>query len=113
MTTRLPPKGSRPRNFLHQLLVGPGTFWQICERANIDLERDVEVAMRSSLSIMQRDGLVYVDRITYHLTAAARLALTGQLAAPLVGQVAGPAYRGATYFAPVTVVRRETRAVRP
>lgn len=94
MTTRLPPKGSRPRNFLHQLQVGPGTFWQICERAEIDLTFDVERDMRLSMSNMERNGLLRLDRLTCSLTEAARTALSGAPTAEYVGQVAGPKYIG-------------------
>lgn len=113
MTPKLPPKRSRPYKFLVELQAGPGTFWQICERVGIDLTPDIERDMRLSTSNMERYGLVRVDRITYHLTDLARAALSGAPAAEYVGQVAGPAFRGVTHLAPVTVVRRAAQAVRP
>jgi hypothetical protein len=97
--------GSRTHALLTALLAGPGTYYQICERAGFDIEDNrTDYALRKIFDHMI-GGAVRLVGITYHLTDEARLALGEKSAAPLVGQVAGPAYRGTAYVAPVRIAR--------
>lgn len=96
MTPRFPQKGTRPHLVLLELLIAPGTFWQVCERANIDLNHTVMASMRTSMDLLERGAFVRRERITYYLTDAARARLAGK-PAPYVGQVAGPAQRGVAW----------------
>ena len=98
-----------PRHAAHKLLVamltGPGTFYQICERADIDVEsKRVENGQRTLFDKLVDGGHAKYDGKTYSLTIAARDALSPP--APYVGQVAGAAYRGPNCATPVTIVRR-------
>jgi hypothetical protein len=102
----IPAKGSRSHALLVAFQQGPGTFYQICERAGFDIEDSrLEVALRQIFDHMI-GGNVRLSGITYHLTDEARLALGEAPPAPYVGQIAGPAFRGTAYTAPVRIARR-------
>lgn len=103
--------GSRSMKLLTELLKGPGTFYQVCERAGFDIEdTKTETAMRHLFDHMI-GGNVCFDGKLYHLTNEARQALAPTTpAAPYVGQVAGPAHRGTIDPRTVYVTRRPERA---
>lgn len=108
----LPKQGSRSYALLQAMLAGPGTFYQICERAGFDIE---EAGMEHRLRmIFSRfiQGNVRLVGIRYVLKDASRAALHG--AEPeLPGQVATPHFRGTVGAMPVVVVRRPVAEVRP
>ncbi|MBV6321936.1 hypothetical protein [Duganella violaceipulchra] len=105
-----PPAGSRSRALLIALQQGPGTFYQVCERANFDIEDSrLELALRHIFDHMI-GGNVSLRGLTYSLTEDARISLGEAPPAPYVGQVAGPAYRGTAYTAPVKIARRAAGA---
>lgn len=105
------PHTPAAHKLLQTLLAGPGTFYQICERAGIDVERVGDENVQRALFAKLLDAEhIYLDKLTYSISSAARLAIDPP--APYVGEVAGPAYRGTVQAMPVHVVRRE-RAVRP
>lgn len=106
---KLPAPRSGGHILLLHLLAGPGTFYQICERADVDVEsRRVENGQRALFDAMVDAGHAKFDGQAYSITTAARDALSPP--APYVGQVAGPAYRGVPHPTPVTIVRRATGA---
>lgn len=108
----LPKQGSRSYVLLQALLAGPGTFYQICERAGFDIE---EAGMEHRLRmIFSRfiQGNVRLAGIRYVLKDASRAALLG--AEPdQSGQVATPHFRGTVGAMPVVVVRRPAAEVHP
>lgn len=108
----LPKQGSRSYVLLQAMLVGPGTFYQICERAGFDIE---EAGMEHRLRmIFSRfiQGNVRLVGIRYVLKDASRAALLG--AEPeQPGQVATPHFRGTVGAMPVVVVRRPAAEARP
>lgn len=108
----LPKQGSRSYALLQAMLAGPGTFYQICERAGFDIE---EAGMEHRLRmIFSRfiQGNVRLAGIRYALKDASRAALLG--AGPdQSGQVATPHFRGTVGAMPVVVVRRPAAEVRP
>jgi hypothetical protein len=108
---RLPPPHATAARVLRALLVAPGTFYQICERAGLAIETDRDEALQRKLfETALADGHARRSNLIYSLTSEARAELAPP--APYIGQVAGPAYRGIVYVAPALVVRRakESRA---
>lgn len=106
---KLPDPRHAAHKLLSAMLAGPGTFYQICERADVDVEsKRVENGQRALFDAMVDAGHAKFDCHVYSITIAARDALSPP--APYVGQVAGPAYRGIAHFAPVTIVRRAAGA---
>ena len=106
MTARLMPYvGSRPYLVLQVLLAGPGTFYQICERAGFDLEEPgVECNMRKHFASLLL-AHIELNNITYTIKASTRQALQGKPTAS-VCSVATAHHRGPCEPQPVTVVRR-------
>lgn len=104
MRTSLPRNPSRAYTLLKELLNGPGTMYQLCERAGIDLD-DTDVAHRVRLLFAELlGGHATVDRITYTITERARAQFALDAKEAYVGQVALP--RPLPAPRPVTVVRR-------
>jgi hypothetical protein len=109
----LPQKHHRAYRLIQILDAGPGTFYQVCERAGFDLDaKSAEGELREIFESLLRSGTAYKVGIIYSITDAARAALTGNVEA-YVGQVAGPAPRGVPFIAPVRIVRRSAEAVHP
>lgn len=107
---KLPDPRHASHKLLTAMLAGPGTFYQICERADIDVEsKRVENGQRALFDDMVDAGQVKFDGRAYLLTIAARDALSPPAA--YVGQVAGAAYRGPNCATPVTIVRRAAGAL--
>lgn len=103
---KLPRAGSRSAALLRTLLAGPGTFYQVCERAGIDIEpRGAEAALRELFEGLTVTGMAKLDGICYAITLRAQLALESA-AAPAAGQVAAPHFRGVPAVMPVLVIRR-------
>lgn len=102
----LPAKHTRSHALLLVLLDGPGTFYQICERAGLSIEKSHDEFPLRQIFGTLIGGHARLDGITYSIKPASRAALTGATSAPYVGKVAGPAFRGTPYMAPVTVIRR-------
>ena len=99
-------------DLLQALIAGPGTFYQICERAGFDIE---EAGMESRLRMIFARGIqghVRVSGILYQLKDASRDAMLG-IKPPPQGQIAAPHYRGVAGAMPVLVVRRQAAEVRP
>lgn len=106
---KLPDPRHAAHKLLTALLAGPGTFYQICERADIDVEsKRAETGQRILFDGLVDGGHAKFVGITYSITSAARAALDPP--APYVGQVAGPAYRGAPNVGAVTIARRAVGA---
>ncbi|OEZ70775.1 hypothetical protein JAB5_27950 [Janthinobacterium sp. HH103] len=108
----LPKPSSRSYALLQALIAGPGTFYQIAERAGFDIE---EAGMESRLRMIFSRGIqghARLDGIMYVLKEASRAALLGIQTAP-AGQVAAPHFRGVAGAMPVLVVRRQVAEVRP
>jgi hypothetical protein len=94
---------------LVQLAVQPGTFYQVCEQLQFDIENDkVEKICRAHFHDLVDAGHAYLVNLTYHITSAARAEIAPP--APYVGQVAGPAYRGHPHPMTVTIARRAAGA---
>ena len=107
----LPKPGSRSYALLQALITGPGTFYQIAERAGFDIE---EPGIEHRLRMIFARGIhghVRVYGILYELKDASRDAMLGIKPAPQ-GQVAAPHLRGLAGAMPVLVVRRSTTAMR-
>jgi len=107
-----PVKLPHTRHSAYRILVamidGGGTFWQICERAKIDVETHrAELNAREVFSNLQTCGHINANGINYTLSRATRAALVPPT--PYVGKVAGPYYRGPNQAMPVTIYRREVR----
>ena len=107
---KLPEPSTGARKLLLALLDGPGTFYQICERLDIDIEsKRAEYTQREFFNRLVEGGHAYMlDAITYSITTPARNILAP--AAPYVGQVAGPAYRREPQVSGVTIARRAAGA---
>ena len=106
---KLPDTHRAARKLLHTLAAAPGTFYQVCERAEYDIETDRgERIMRSVFNSLVDTGHITFDGLTYTITIAARAIIAPP--APFVGQVAGPAFRGTPYVAPVKITRRAAGA---
>ncbi|MDC8756242.1 hypothetical protein [Janthinobacterium fluminis] len=104
-TIKLPRINSRPYRLLQALLAGAGTFYQVCERAGLDIEQPgAEPLLRGLFEGMLATGVAKLDGILYSVTLRARLALE-EPAVPACGQVAAPHFRGAAAAMPVLVVR--------
>lgn len=102
----MPRRGQAPYLILQAALEAPGTFWQLCERAGVDVEsRGDETRVRRLFESAVRQGHLKADGIIYSLTEPVRIRLAGK-PIPYAGQVAGPAYRGTPHPAPVTIIRR-------
>ena len=106
----IPAKDSRSHALLTELQKGPGTFYQICERAGFDIEDSQLYGPLRKIFDHLIGGNVRLVGIMYHITDEARLALGEAPPAPYVGQVAGPAYRGTPYQGVARTVRREAGA---
>ena len=108
----LPKLESRSYALLQALIAGPGTFYQICERAGFDIE---EAGMESRLRMIFARGIqshVRISGILYELKDASRDAMLG-IKPPPQGEVAAPHFRGVAGAMPVLVVRRQAVGVRP
>lgn len=104
---RLPAKNLRSYALLQVLQRGPGTFYQLCERASFDIDSTkAEHLVRHIFDGMLRSGTIRLDGIIYTLTERARVALQIASAPAAPGQVATPAYRGQQCMMPVRVVSR-------
>jgi len=107
----LPKQGSRSYALLQAMLAGPGTFYQICERAGFDIE---EAGMEHRLRmIFSRfiQGNVRLVGIRYVLKDASRALLLG--AEPeQPGHVATPHFRGTVGVMPILVVRHPSAGIR-
>lgn len=107
----LPKPDCRSYALLRALIAGPGTFYQIAERAGFDIE---EAGIEHRLRMIFARGIqghVRVSGILYELKDASRAAMLG-IKPPLQGQVAAPHFRGVAGAMPVLVVRRSTTAMR-
>lgn len=107
---RLPHPSSRSHALLQALVVRPGTFYQVVERAGFDIEA---AGMEQRLRLIFTHGIqhhVRLDGIMYEIKESSRDALLGVKPAPATaGQVAAPHFRGATSAMPVLVVRRSSK----
>lgn len=106
----IPAPGSRSHVLLTALQKGPGTYYQICERAGFNLDDARTMACLRKVFDHMIGGNVRLTGIIYSLTDEARFALGEPRPAPYVGQVAGAAYRGPNCATPVTIVRRAAGA---
>ncbi len=111
---RLPHPDSRSYALLQALVVRPGTFYQIVERAGFDIEA---TGMEQRLRLIFTNGIqhhVRQDGIMYEIKEASRDAMLGiKPAAAPAGQVAAPHFRGVAGTMPVLVVRRQAAGARP
>ena len=111
---RLPHPDSRSYALLQALVVRPGTFYQIVERAGFDIEA---TGMEQRLRLIFTNGIqhhVRQDGIMYEIKEASRDAMLGiKPAAAPAGQVAAPHFRGVAGAMPVLVVRRQAAGARP
>ena len=106
----LPKLGSRSYVLLQALLAGPGTFYQICERAGFDIEEaGMEHRLRMIFSRFIQGNVRQVG-IRYVLKDASRAALLG-VEPEQPGEVATPHFRGTVGVMPVVVVRRTVAEV--
>jgi hypothetical protein len=106
---KLPNKGSSGHNLLVELARSSGTFYQVCERLKIDIENErTERNTRHLFDTLLGAGHVRLVGVIYSITTAARTGIAP--AAPFVGQVAGPKYRGTPNPMPVTIARRAAGA---
>lgn len=72
---KLPDLRHAAHKLLTAMLAGPGTFYQICERADIDVEsKRVENGQRALFDAMVDAGHAKFDGNAYSLTIAARVA---------------------------------------
>src|SRR5471030_2086990 len=102
----IPQKHTRAFSLLAELMRGPGTFYQLCERAALSIESKTdERNVRHALDTLHRTGAARLSGVTYSITDRARAAMGGP-SAPWIGQIAGPAYRGTPTCFPVKIVRR-------
>lgn len=98
---RAPHHGTRTHVLLAALQHGPATFYQLCERADIDIEDPrEEEAVHTMLGNLVGNGVCF-DGLLYRLTAV-------RMAAPVEcgSQAAGPAFRGTPHPATVFITRR-------
>ena len=92
------------------MLAGPGTFYQICERAGFDIEEaGMEHRLRMIFSRFIQGNVRQVG-IRYVLKDASRAALLG-VEPEQPGEVATPHFRGTVGAMPVVVVRRTVAEV--
>lgn len=99
---RAPHHGTRTRALLAALQNGPATFYQLCERADIDIEDPrEEEAVQTMLGNLVGNGVCF-DGLLYRLTAVARMAAPEECSS----QTAGPAFRGISHPATVFITRR-------
>lgn len=107
----LPLANTRQYALLRTLLAGPGTFYQICERAGFSIEpHGAESALRDLFDSMVRAETARRDGIIYAITARARVAFELLSGHPPVGEVAAPHFRGTPIEMPVRVIRRHPAA---
>ncbi|TFW15938.1 hypothetical protein [Duganella callida] len=114
MTRALPRKETRSYALLIALQQGPGTFYQVCERAGFDIEQPgVESRLRPIFATMI-GGHAQQHGIMYSLTDEAREAfgIVPPAPPPYVGQVAGPAFRGEHHPTTVFITRRPKEGAR-
>lgn len=107
----IPKPESHSYSLLQALIAGPGTFYQVCERAGFDIE---EAGMEHRLRMIFARGIqghVRVSGILYELKDASRDAMLGIKPAPQ-DQVATPHFRGVAGDMPVLVVRHQEVQVR-
>lgn len=105
----LPKPESRTYALLQALMAGPGTFYQIAERAGFDLEAPgVEGCLRMIFS-RSIPAHARMDGIKYVLKEATRHAMLG-IDSVRAGQVATPHFRGTTHAMPVLIVRRSGKS---
>lgn len=106
MTLTLPREDSRRYQLLAALRQGPGTFYQVCERAGIDIEGEHEEdKVRLSFERLIGD-FVHMTGVTYSLTAEARELFGERKPAQYAGEIAGPAFRGIYDPRTVFITRR-------
>ena len=106
---KLPEPSTGARKLLVALLDGPGTFYQICERLDIDIESNrAEFIQRELFNRLVEGGHAYLVGLVYDITTPARNVLAP--VKPYVGQVAGPAYRREPQVSTVTIARRAAGA---
>ena len=104
----LPKPDSRSYALLQALIAGPGTFYQICERAGFDLEESgMECNMRKHFASLLL-AHIELNNITYTIKASTRQALQGKTAASACS-MATAHHRGPSTPQPVTVVRLPAR----
>jgi hypothetical protein len=102
---RVPAKSLRQHALLMALLPAAGTFYQVCERAGIDIDLATsEIPVRHLFEVLMKCGAIRLDGILYALTPPARAALMP--AAVPSGSIATAHYRGPNLALPVTIVRR-------
>ena len=87
----------RATALLQTLVLGSGTFYQLCERAGVSIEDDKERYARNVLDSLICAGRVYTNGLIY--------ALSVRVPAANSGQVATSHHRGTYYCAPVRIVR--------
>jgi hypothetical protein len=106
---KLPDRHRTARKLLHTLAAAPGTFYQICERAEYDIDDDrTEKLMRIVFDSLVESGHAAYDGLTYTITDRARAEIAPR--APYAGQVAGPAFRGTIGHRLVKIARRAAGA---
>ena len=110
---KLPVRQLRRHALLLAALAGSGTIYQLCERADIDINTTAqENTVRQMLDLLILSGAVSVDGILYSITDRARAALAPVAAPKVTGHVATPHYRGPSCAMPVTIIRKSTREAR-
>lgn len=117
-TRFLPRADGRPYAILQALVDAPGTFYQLCERAGIDLDQpSVECNMRQVfdnllLAHIQLTGIIYTLNANTRQAMPAVEATQSIRPAPVptTCSVAAPYYRGPSAIQPVTIVRRAVQA---
>lgn len=100
----LPKPESRSYALLQTLIAGPGTFYQIAERAGFDIE---EAGIEHRLRVVFSHGIqghVSVSGILYELKDASRDAMLA-IKPALAGQVAAPHFRGVAGAMPALELR--------
>lgn len=106
---KLPDTNRAARKVLHTLAAAPDTFYQVCERAEYNIDDDrTEKLMRAVFDSLVDTGHAAYDGLNYSITTAARATIAPP--APYVGQVAGPAFRGAIGHTAVKIARRASGA---
>lgn len=107
---KFPSKRTVMYKLLVELANGSGTFYQICERAGIqiDVTSDSD-RVRLTLDTAVMKGYARVSGIMYSISSSAMRAL--HPVQPYVGEVAAPHFRGVSMFCrPVAVVAPARRA---
>ena len=109
---RVPAKSLRQHALLMALLPAAGTFYQVCERAGIDIDLESsELPVRHLFELLLKAGAIRLDGILYALTGRARQALMPAASSAPTGSVATAHYRGPCRAMPVTIVRRMSASV--